>query len=122
MIDTIVQLICISSSHCITNLRKNSSSRAIQVIVEVLPPPAARNVTHGENIMAIFTTRSVVIWFSTGTLGILATLVYIFTTRVVIHCKNKCVVSTHLMCVINFLTFYTDFHVLFYNTPKCALF
>ena len=28
--------------------------------------------------MAIFTTLSVVIWFSTGTLGIFATLVYIF--------------------------------------------
>ena len=34
---------------------------------------------HGENFMAIFTTLSVVIWFSTGTLGIFATLVYIFT-------------------------------------------
>ena len=28
--------------------------------------------------MAIFTTLSVVIWFSTGTLGIFATLVYVF--------------------------------------------
>ena len=35
--------------------------------------------------MAIFTTLSVVIWFSTGTLGIFATLVYVFTMRVVIH-------------------------------------
>ena len=34
--------------------------------------------------MAIFTTLSVVIWFSTGTLGILATLVYVFTMRVAI--------------------------------------
>ena len=40
---------------------------------------------HGENFMAIFTTLSVVIWFSTGTLGILATLVYVFTIRVVIN-------------------------------------
>ena len=31
--------------------------------------------------MAIFTTFSVVIWFSTGTLGIFATLVYRFTMR-----------------------------------------
>ena len=34
---------------------------------------------HGENFMAIFTTLSVVIWFYTGTLAILATLVYVFT-------------------------------------------
>ena len=32
-------------------------------------------ILHGENFMAIFTTLSVVIWFSTGTLGIFATLV-----------------------------------------------
>ena len=35
--------------------------------------------------MAIFTTLSVVIWFSTCTLGIFATLVYVFTMRVVIY-------------------------------------
>ena len=35
--------------------------------------------------MAIFTTLSVVIRFSMGTLGIFSTLVYIFTTRVVIY-------------------------------------
>ena len=35
--------------------------------------------------MAIFTTLSVVIWFFTGTLGIFATLVYVFTMRVVIY-------------------------------------
>ena len=40
---------------------------------------------HGENFMAIFTTLSVVIWFSTGTLGIFFTLVYVFTMRVVIY-------------------------------------
>ena len=39
---------------------------------------------HGDNFMAIFTTFSVVIWFSTGTLGIFATLVYVFTMCVVI--------------------------------------
>ena len=41
--------------------------------------------THGENFMAIFTTLSVVIWFSAGTLGIFATLVYVFTMRVIIY-------------------------------------
>ena len=35
--------------------------------------------------MAILTTLSVVIWFFAGTLGIFATLVYVFTTRVVIY-------------------------------------
>ena len=40
---------------------------------------------HGENFIAIFTTLSVVIWFSTVTLGIFATLVYVFTMRVVIN-------------------------------------
>ena len=35
--------------------------------------------------MAFFTTLSVVIWFSTGTLGIFATLVYVFTMRVAIY-------------------------------------
>ena len=42
-------------------------------------------ITHGENFMSIFTTLSVVIWFPTGTLGIFATLVYVFTMRVVIY-------------------------------------
>ena len=40
------------------------------------------NVLHGENFIAIFTTLSVVIWVSTGTLEIFATLVYVFTMRV----------------------------------------
>ena len=35
--------------------------------------------------MAIFTTLSVVIWFSTGTLGIFALLVNAFIMRVVIY-------------------------------------
>ena len=35
--------------------------------------------------MDIFTTLSVVIWFSTGILGIFVTLVYVFTMRVVIY-------------------------------------
>ena len=42
-----------------------------------------RQFIHEENFMAIFTTRSVVIWFSTSTLEIFATLVYVFTIRVV---------------------------------------
>ena len=44
-----------------------------------------RSRLHGENFMAIFTTLSVVIWFSTGTLEIFATLVYVFTMRVIIY-------------------------------------
>ena len=35
--------------------------------------------------MAIFTTLIMVIYFSMGTLGIFATLVYVFTVRVVIY-------------------------------------
>ena len=35
--------------------------------------------------MTIFTTLRAVIWFSTGTLEIFATLVYVFTMRVVIY-------------------------------------
>ena len=35
--------------------------------------------------MAIFTTLGVVTWFSPSTLGIFATLVYVFTMRVVIY-------------------------------------
>ena len=40
---------------------------------------------HVENFMAIFTTLSVVIWFSTCTLGIFATLVYVLPMRMVIY-------------------------------------
>ena len=40
---------------------------------------------HRENFMEIFTTLSVEIWFSTGTLGIFATLVYVFIIRVIIY-------------------------------------
>ena len=43
------------------------------------------NPSHGEKFMAIFTTLSVVIWFSTGTLGTSATLFHVFTMRVVIY-------------------------------------
>ena len=43
---------------------------------------------HGENFMAIFTTLSMVIWFPTGTLEIFATLVYVFTMRMVIYVRH----------------------------------
>ena len=39
--------------------------------------------------MAFFTTRSVVIWFSTGTLEIFATFMYVFTMRVVVICNIR---------------------------------
>ena len=35
--------------------------------------------------MAFFTTRSVVLWLSAGTMEIFDTLVYVFTMRVVIY-------------------------------------
>ena len=35
--------------------------------------------------MAIFTTLRVIIWLSTSTLGIFATLIYVLTMRVVIY-------------------------------------
>ena len=67
---------------------------------------------HGNNFMAIFTTLSVVIWFSTGTLEIFATLVYVFIMRV-----RKCAIlsmaiiptlSTSILfcnlCYVNFTT------------------
>ena len=47
--------------------------------------PKKHEYLHGENFMAILTTLSVVIWFSTGTPGIFATLVYVFTMRVIIY-------------------------------------
>ena len=52
---------------------KASTETRIVLLAHIVP------TLHGENFMAIFTTPSVVIWFSTGTLGIFATLVYVFT-------------------------------------------
>ena len=46
--------------------------------------------------MAIFTKHSVVIWFSTGTLGIFAPLVYVFTMRVVIYDILSLAITTTL--------------------------
>ena len=60
-----------------------------------------RYIIHGENFMAIFTTPSVVIWFSTGTLGIFATLVYVFTMRVVIYdIRSMTIISTLLTSIL----------------------
>ena len=59
-------------------------------------------LVHGENFMAIFTTLSVVIWFSTGTLEIFATLVYGFTMRLVIYDTLIMAISTTLSTSILF--------------------
>ena len=45
--------------------------------------------------MAIFTTLSVVIWFSTGTLGIFATLIYVFTIRHTEYGNNSHTIDFH---------------------------
>ena len=68
---------------------------------------------HGENFMAIFTTLSVVIWFSTGTLGIFATLVYIFTMRVVIYNILSMAIMPHYRlpyCFVICVICYCEFH------------
>ena len=44
--------------------------------------------------MAIFTRHSVVNWFSTETLGIFATLVYVFTMRVVYDILSMAIITT----------------------------
>ena len=56
--------------------------------------------------MTIFTTLSVVIWFFTGTLGIFATLVYVFTTRVVIYDVLSIAIITTLSTSILFCNLY----------------
>ena len=62
---------------------------------------ANNEIVNGENFMAIFTTLSVVIWFSTGTLGIFATLVYVFTTRVVIYdILSMAIITTLSTCIL----------------------
>ena len=50
--------------------------------------------------MAIFTTLSIVIWFSTDTLGIFATLVYVFTMPVVIYNILSMAIDTTLSTCI----------------------
>ena len=52
--------------------------------------------------MAILTTLSVVNWFSTGTLGIFATLAYVFSMRVVIYDILSMVIITTLSTSILF--------------------
>ena len=64
------------------------------------------NVLHGKNFMAIFTTLSVVIWFSTDTLGIFATLVYVFIMRVVIDDILSMAIITTLSTSILFCNLY----------------
>ena len=62
--------------------------------------------------MAIFTTPSVVIWFSTGTLGIFATLVYVFTVRVVIYDIVSMASTIHYRlpyCFVIRALYYCDF-------------
>ena len=80
--------------NCNIIAKKNYNIRFYQFSKENASPVMVRNSfgilkksnkLHGENFMAIFTSLSVVIWFSTGTLGIFATLVYVFTMRVVIY-------------------------------------
>ena len=56
--------------------------------------------------MVIFTTLSVVNWFSTGTLGIFATLVYVFTMRVVIYDILRMAIITTLSTSILFCNWY----------------
>ena len=72
---------------------------------------AEENSPHGENFLAIFTTLSVVIWLSTGTLGIFATLVYVFTMRVVIYDILSMAITTTLSTSILFCNlYYCGFH------------
>ena len=56
--------------------------------------------------MVIFTTLSVVIWFSTGILGMFATLVYVFTIRVVIYDILSMAIITTLSTSILFCNLY----------------
>ena len=64
--------------------------------------------------MAIFTTLIVIIWISTGTLGIFATLVYVFTMRVVIcDILSMAIIPTPLTSILFFVIcaiYYREFH------------
>ena len=55
--------------------------------------------------MAIFTTLSVVIWFSMGNLRIFATLVYVFTMRMVIYDMLSMAIIPTLSTSILFFNF-----------------
>ena len=79
-----------------------------------LPPISSIANLQGENFMATFTTLSVVIWFSTGTLGIFATLVYVFPMRVVIYdILSMAIIPTLstsiLFCNLCYI-YYREFH------------
>ena len=60
--------------------------------------------------MAIFTTRSVVIRFFTGTLEIFVTLVYVFTMRVVIYDILSMAIIITLSTFILFRNLYYILH------------
>ena len=75
-------------------------------------------LTYRENFMALFTTLSVVIWFSTGTLGIFATLVYVFTMRVVIYDVLSMAIITTLSTSILFRNFC---YILLWILPRSAV-
>ena len=75
-------------------------------------------IIHWENFMAIFTTLSVVIWFSTGTLGIFATLFYVFTMRVVIYDIVSMAIITTLSTFILFCNFY---YILLWISPRSVV-
>ena len=72
----------------------------------------------GENFMAIFTTLSAVIWFSTGALGIFATLVYVFTMRVVIYDILSMGGITTLSTSILFCNLY---YILLWISPRSVM-
>ena len=63
--------------------------------------------------MAIFTTLSVVIWFSTGTLGIFTTLFYVFTMRVVIYDVLSIAIITTLSTSILFFNLYYTYTIVY---------
>ena len=73
---------------------------------------------HGEKFMAIFTTLTVIIWFSTGTLGIFATLVYVFTICVVIYDILSMAEITTLSTSILFCNLY---YILLWISPRSVV-
>ena len=75
-------------------------------------------IVHEENFMAIFTTLSVVIWFSTGILGIFATLVYVFTMCVVIYDILSMAIITPPSTSILFCNLY---YILLWISPRSVV-
>ena len=80
--------------------RQNDDSMKYILHIDIFCAKCA--YVHRGNFMAIFTTLSVVIWFSTGTLGIFATLVYVFTMRVAIYDVLSMAIITTLSTSILF--------------------